>query len=75
MYHSFLIHTFTDGHLAHSQHLGTVNYAAVNLGVHRFFWIGVSGQNQGGGWRWGREVGSAGVGWRDGEKRHTTVIE
>ena len=33
------------------------------------------GQNQGGGWRWGREVGSAGVGWRDGEKRHTTVIE
>ena len=25
--------------------------------------------------RWGREVGSAGVGWRDGEKRHTTVIE
>ena len=30
----------------------------------------------GGGWRWGREVGSAGVRWRkDGEKRHTTVIE
>ena len=23
----------------------------------------------------GREVGSAGVGWRDGEKRHTTVNE
>ena len=23
----------------------------------------------------GREVGSAGVGWRDVEKRHTTVIE
>ena len=33
------------------------------------------GQNQGGGWRWGREGGSAEVGWRDGEKRHTTVIE
>ena len=33
------------------------------------------GQNQGGGWRWGREVGSSGVGWRDGEKRHTTVVE
>ena len=32
-------------------------------------------QNQWGGWRGGREVGSAGVGWRDGEKRHTTVIE
>ena len=28
-----------------------------------------------GGWRWGREVGSAGVGFRDGEKRHTIVIE
>ena len=26
-------------------------------------------------WRWGREVGSAGVGWREGEKRQTTVIE
>ena len=26
------------------------------------------GQNQGGGWRWGSDVGSAGVGWRDGEK-------
>ena len=33
------------------------------------------GQNQGGGWRWRREVGSRGVGYRDGEKRHTTVIE
>ena len=33
------------------------------------------GQNQGGGWRQGREVGSAGVGWRDGEKMQTTVIE
>ena len=32
-------------------------------------------QNQGRGWRWGKEVGLAGVGWRDGEKRHTTVIE
>ena len=36
---------------------------------------GTHGQNQGGGWRSGREVGSAGVGWRDGEKRHTTVFE
>ena len=30
---------------------------------------------QGRRWRWGREGGSAGVGWRDGEKRHTTVTE
>ena len=35
----------------------------------------VSFQNQGGGWRQGREVGLAGVGWRDGEKMQTTVIE
>ena len=28
-----------------------------------------------GGGGWGREVGSAGVGWRDGEKMQTTVIE
>ena len=27
------------------------------------------------GWKWGREGGSAGVGWRDGEKRHITVTE
>ena len=27
------------------------------------------------GGRWGMEVGSAGVGSRDGEKRHTTLIE
>ena len=32
-------------------------------------------QNQGGGWRWQREGCLAAVGWRDGEKRHTTVIE
>ena len=30
---------------------------------------------QGGGWRGRREVGSPGVGWRDGGKRHTTVIK
>ena len=28
-----------------------------------------------GGWKWGREGGLAGVGWRDGENSHTTVIE
>ena len=33
------------------------------------------GQNQGGGWRWGREVGLARVGWRDGEKMQTIVTE
>ena len=43
MYLSFLIHSFTDGHLGCFQHLAIVNYAAMNIGVHRFFWIGVSG--------------------------------
>ena len=31
----------------------------------------IKGEGGGG----GREVGLAGVGWRDGEKRQTTVIE
>ena len=43
MYHSFLIHSFTDGHLGCFQHLAIVNCAAMNIGVHRFFWVGVSG--------------------------------
>ncbi|KAF6088385.1 hypothetical protein HJG60_008215 [Phyllostomus discolor] len=43
MYHSFLIHSFTDGHLGCFEHLAIVNCAAMNIGVHRFFWTGVSG--------------------------------
>ena len=43
MYHCFLIHSFTDGHLGCFQHLGVVNWAAMNIEVHTFFWIGVSG--------------------------------
>ena len=43
MYHSFLIHSFADGHLGCFQHLAIVNCAAMNTEVHRFFWIGVSG--------------------------------
>ena len=43
MYHSFLIHSFTDRHLGCFQHLAIVNCAAMNIGVRRFFWIGVSG--------------------------------
>ena len=33
------------------------------------------GQNQGGGWTQGREGGLAVMGWRDGEKMQTTVVE
>ena len=43
MYHSFLIHSFTDAHLGCFQHLAIVNCAAMNIGVHRFFWTGVLG--------------------------------
>ena len=38
-----LIHSFADGHLACFQHLAIVNCAAMNIGVHRVLWIGVSG--------------------------------
>ena len=43
MYHSFGIHSFADGHLGCFQHVAIVNCAAMNIGVHRFFWIGDSG--------------------------------
>ena len=35
MYHRFLIHSFTDGHLGYFQHLAIVTCAAMNIGVHR----------------------------------------
>ena len=41
MYHSFLIHSFTDGHLGCFQHLAIVNCVAVNIEMQRFFWLGV----------------------------------
>ena len=37
------MHSFADGHLGCFQYLAIVNCAAMNIGVHRFFWIGVSG--------------------------------
>ena len=43
MYHSFLIHSLADGHLGCFQYLAIVKCAAMNIGEHRFFWIGVSG--------------------------------
>ena len=41
MYHSYLIHS--NEHLGCFQHLAIVNCAAMNNGLHRFFWISVSG--------------------------------
>ena len=38
MYHSFLIHSFAYRHLGCFQYLAIVNCAAMNIGVHRFFW-------------------------------------
>ena len=43
MYHGFLIRSFTDGHFVCFQHLATVNNTNMNIGVHRLFWIDVSG--------------------------------
>ena len=36
MYHSFLIHSFADGHLGCFQYLAIVNCAAINIGEEGF---------------------------------------
>ena len=43
MCRNFLIHSFADGHLGCFQYFAIVNCAAVNIGVHKFFRIGVLG--------------------------------
>ena len=43
MYNSFLIRSFADEHLGCLQHLAIVNCAPMNIGVHSFFWVDVSG--------------------------------
>ena len=47
----------------------------VGRGDYRNYYKGHMDKIKGEGGGGGREVGSAGVGWRDGEKRHTTIIE
>ena len=42
MYHSLLSHSSTDGHLGCFQHLAIRNRVSMNIGVHKFFWIGNS---------------------------------
>ena len=39
MYHGFVIHSIVDGPLGYFQYLAIVNCAAMNIGVHRFFWL------------------------------------
>ena len=46
MYHSFFIHSFTDGRLGSFSNVAIANNAVMNIGVHRFFWIGYSGSLQ-----------------------------
>ena len=36
-------HSFADGHLGCFQHLAIIKCAAMNIGAHTFFWMGVSG--------------------------------
>ena len=43
MYHWFLIHASTNGNLECFQHLAVVSHTAMNIGLHRLFWIGDSG--------------------------------
>ena len=43
MYHTFLIHSFTNEHLGCFQYLAIVNGTAMNIHEHRFFWTDVSG--------------------------------
>ena len=38
----FFIYLFADGHVGCFQYLAIVNCAAMNIGVYRFLWIGVS---------------------------------
>ena len=42
MYHNFLIHSFTDGHLGCLQHSAIINGTTMNIEVHKCFWTGDS---------------------------------
>ena len=43
LYHRFWIHSFADGHLGGFQYMAIVYCAAMNIRVHKFIWIDVSG--------------------------------
>ena len=58
-----------------SNFTSAVKLTQVGRGVCRSYYKGHKDKIKGGGQRWGREVGLAGVGWRDGEKMQTIVTE
>ena len=40
-YHSFFIHSYIDRHLGSFHVLAIINSAAMNIGMHVYFWIGI----------------------------------
>ena len=52
----FLIHSFPGGHLGFFQHLAIVNCTAMNTGVPRFLWTGVSGKTNNPSKKWAKDL-------------------
>ena len=55
--------------------LYTYGEGIVGRGIYKSYYKGHKDKIKGGGQTWGREMGLAGVGWRDGQKMQTIVTE